>query len=64
MPEREPIWIPCEGSETPPMHGMFLRRLVLCTICPMCGEQIPADELISKHDRLDILAMIGRGDFG
>lgn len=50
----EPIIIPCEGSGAVSPHHL----------CPMCGQPYPQGEPIPDHTRQDILAMLGRGDFG
>jgi hypothetical protein len=52
MPEQ--ILIPCEGSGAVSPHWL----------CPMCGTPYPQGETIPDHDRLDVLAMMARGDYG
>ena len=55
------LWTHCEGSGCPghPLASIEDRR-----ICVMCGRvQVCADGVVADHERPDILAMIGRGDF-
>lgn len=60
----EPIVMDCEGSGHP---GIEIRGAV---VCAMCGE-VPVyvyrdsegQRIVGSHRRLDVLAMIDRGDF-
>lgn len=57
----EPIMIDCEGTGCPPCYVTVEH---LCGMCAMCGIPMPLiDDLVVKHKRRDLLAMIGRGDF-
>ena len=48
----EPIRIRCEGSGARSSY------------CPMCASgEIDRDGVIVEHERLDVLAMLDRGDF-
>ena len=54
-----PIWMPCEGGGYPGHQTDPAEAL-----CMMCGRLIlSADGLVVAHKRLDLLAMIERGDF-
>lgn len=55
-PAGDPILIPCEGSGTTSPHHL----------CPMCGDPTVVGEggAVAEHQRDDIIARIGRGDFG
>lgn len=56
-----PIMVRCEGSLTP--TAFFQTG---STICRMCGHTVHAfgaDAIADEHDRVDLLAMIARGDF-
>ncbi len=59
-----PIIVPCEGSNGVghPMHPG-----VMCQMCGNVWPQFPIPGMYNQvpaHDRLDILAMLERGDFG
>lgn len=61
MTAPKPIHIPCEGSGCPtnnPGHALGM--------CTMCGALVVhgGDGFAWSHDRLDVLAMLKRGDFG
>jgi hypothetical protein len=55
-----PLTVPCEGSGAP--GHLLLGDAGLCT---MCGHAFDPDDngAMPAHDRLDIIAMINRGDF-
>jgi hypothetical protein len=58
----QPILVPCEGGSHPGHLACDGEAM-----CSMCGEWVPlgADgEVVSDHDRWDLLAMLDRGDFG
>ena len=57
MPMPEPITVHCVGS-TEPGHALFDDSLTPMRMCKMCGDTIP------DHERVDILAMLNRGDYG
>ena len=57
----EPIWVNCEGGGCMTHHARNGRGM-----CAMCGERVPTDAAGAgalPHRRLDIIAMLGRGDF-
>jgi hypothetical protein len=58
----EPIMVPCEGGGCP-THPSGLAGF---GVCSMCGELVPtiASRTARPHERVDVLAMIDRGDFG
>jgi hypothetical protein len=59
-----PIVVPCEGSN---LVGHPMPTGVLCQMCGNVWPQFPIPGMFDKvpeHDRLDILAMVERGDFG
>jgi hypothetical protein len=49
---KPPIFIRCEGAGAESQGW-----------CPMCAIYVPRGLTIPDHDRLDVLAMIDRGDF-
>ena len=51
----EEIMIPCEGIGSGHRDG-------IAVMCQMCGKWFVGD-LAPPHSRMDILAMINRGDF-
>lgn len=56
-----PIMVRCEGSLTP--TAFFQTG---STICRMCGHTVHAfgaDAIAVEHERVDLIAMIARGDF-
>ena len=56
-----PIMVRCEGSLTP--TAFFQTG---STICRMCGHTVHAfgaDAVAVEHDRVDVVAMVLRGDF-
>lgn len=57
---REPIRIPCEGSDQQ-SHLASMNG----GVCPMCGVIVTVrdDGTTWPHERNDVLAMIERGDF-
>lgn len=57
----DPIMVRCEGSLTP--TAFFQTG---STICRMCGHTVHAfgaDAVAVEHDRVDVVAMVIRGDF-
>lgn len=62
--DNAPIVVPCEGSS---LVGHIVPTGVLCQMCGNVWPQFPVPSMFDKvpeHDRLDILAMLERGDFG
>lgn len=55
--DASPIWIPCEGSGQPAAKTSSGTRL-----CAMCGRLffVYGDGTVEKHQRRDVLAMLGR----
>lgn len=57
--------IPCEGSDQTghaAFDGTYGPNYAMCAMCGRLREQNP-DGTMAAHDRMDILAMIDRGDF-
>jgi hypothetical protein len=62
--ENGPIVVPCEGSS---LVGHVMPTGVMCQMCGIVWPQFPVPSMFDKvpqHDRLDIVAMVERGDFG
>ena len=61
-----PIKVPCEGSNLVG-HAWFAETIGECVLCQMCGGTFGAvvghPDQVPLHDRIDIIAMITRGDF-
>ena len=60
----DPIVVPCEGSN---LVGHVMPTGVMCQMCGNVWPQFPTPSMFDKvpqHDRLDIVAMVERGDFG
>lgn len=60
----EPIMRECEGGGSR-AHPLTLAGLAICS---MCGEVVAtaggAEPRAVPHERVDVLAMLDRGDFG
>lgn len=78
MSAREPIYVPCEGSNMPAAGHQFdgpfensIASALKEPICAMCGRPMgyyskPGNTkqlFLLPHPRQDIIAMINRGDF-
>lgn len=64
LENRTPLVRPCEGSN---LVGHPMSTGVLCQMCGNLFPSFPFPDMFDKvpeHDRLDILAMVERGDFG
>ena len=62
--DKASIAVPCEGSN---LVGHVTPTGVMCQMCGNVWPQFPTPSLFDKvpqHDRLDIVAMVERGDFG
>ena len=62
--DKPPIVVPCEGSN---LVGHVMPTGVMCQMCGTVWPQFPTPSMFDKvpeHDRLDIVAMVERGDFG
>lgn len=61
-----PIKVLCEGSNLVG-HAWFAETIGECVLCQMCGGTFEAvvghPDQVPLHDRIDIIAMITRGDF-
>lgn len=54
----DPIWVRCEGSDG------YANRAFGAEFCQMCGGVIVSKNgRVVPHDRIDVLAMLARGDF-
>ena len=51
-PPSDSLMIRCEGSGAPNVG-----------YCQMCAATFPGAPTIPNHDRMDVLAMLARGDF-
>jgi hypothetical protein len=62
-PQPEPTLIACEGGGCP---VNYIGSGIASGICTMCGAEVELAPgfVAMAHQRMDILAMLDRGDYG